>query len=374
MALIDFSRSDDSIIGKWWWNIDRWLLFAFLGLISFGFVMAMAATPMVAERIGLDKLYFVKRHFFYILPAVLIMFFTSMLDEKQVKKLSFLTLAIMLVMVVCTLIFGVQVKGARRWITIAGLSIQPSEFVKPSFAIVSAWLFSLQGGEHGLPGNKLSIGLYFVVLSLLVMQPDIGMAVVLSATWCGQYFLNGLSIFLVIGGGIFAVLSFILAYMFLPHVTTRVDKFLDPASGDNYQISKSLESFANGGAFGVGPGEGIVKRHLPDAHADFVFSVLGEEFGAILCIVLVGIFAFIFIRGSMKAMKERDIFSFLSLSGLLIQFCLQSIINMASSLHMIPTKGMTLPFVSYGGSSMLAAGFMAGLILCFSKNKSVYER
>ena len=254
------------------------------------------------------------------------------------------------------------------------LSIQPSEFVKPSFAVVSAWLFSLQGGERGLPGNKLSIGLYFAILALLVMQPDIGMAVVLSATWCGQYFLNGLSIFLVIGCGIFAVVSFILAYMFLPHVTTRVDKFLDPASGDNYQISKSLESFANGGAFGGGPGEGIVKRHLPDAHADFVFSVLGEEFGAILCIVLVGIFAFIFIRGSMKAMKERDVFSFLALSGLLIQFCLQSIINMASSLHMIPTKGMTLPFVSYGGSSMLAAGFMAGLILCFSKNKSVYER
>ena len=374
MALIAFSRSDTSVIGRWWWSVDRWLLFGFIALIVFGFVMAMAATPMVADRIGLDQLYFVKRHFAYIVPSVLIMFGVSVLDRKQTKALCFMTLLIMLVMVICTLLFGTPVKGAKRWITFAGISIQPSEFVKPAFAVISAWLFSLQHiNNRNIPGNKLAIGLYLFVVSLLIMQPDIGMTVVITATWCGQFFLNGLSILFVIGSSIFAVFAFIAAYIFLPHVTVRVNKFLDPSSGDNYQINKSLEAFANGGALGVGPGEGIVKRHLPDAHADFVFSVLGEEFGSVVCIILVCLFAFIFIRGASKAMKEKDTFSFLALSGLLIQFCIQSIINMASALHMIPTKGMTLPFVSYGGSSMIAAGFTAGLILVFSNNRSGYE-
>lgn len=374
MALIGFSRSDTSVIGRWWWSIDRWLLFGFLALIAFGFIMAMAATPMVAERIGLDQLYFVKRHFAYIIPSILIMFGVSTLDIKQTKAICLMTLVITLVMVLCALLFGTPVKGARRWIAFAGISIQPSEFVKPAFAVISAWLFSLQYTDgQNIPGNKLSTGLYLFVIALLIMQPDIGMTAVITATWCGQFFLNGLSILFVAGSSIFAILSFIAAYFFLPHVTVRVDKFLDPASGDNYQINKSLEAFANGGALGVGPGEGIVKRHLPDAHADFVFSVLGEEFGSIICIVLVFIFAFIFVRGAIKAMKEKDMFSFLALSGLLIQFCIQSIINMASALHMIPTKGMTLPFVSYGGSSMIAAGLTAGLILVFSKSKSSYE-
>ncbi len=373
MALIGFSRSDNSAIGRWWWSIDSWILFGFITLILFGFIMAMAATPMVAERIGLERLYFVKRHFAYIIPSLVIMFFVSMLNTKQAKTLCVFTLIITLFMVLCTLIFGTPVKGARRWITIAGLSIQPSEFVKPSFAVISAWLFSLQHTDRNIPGNTLSICLYLLIVSLLILQPDIGMTVVITATWCGQFFLNGLSLLLVIGGTVFSILAFILAYMFLPHVTVRVDKFLDPASGDNYQISRSLEAFANGGILGVGPGEGIVKRHLPDAHADFVFSVLGEEFGTIICILLVSIFVFIFIRGAKKAMKECDMFCFLALSGLLIQFCLQAVINMASALHMIPTKGMTLPFVSYGGSSMIAAGLTAGLILCFTKNKSKYE-
>lgn len=373
MAIIGFSRSDRSIISKWWWSIDRWLLLSFMLLILFGFVMAMAATPMVAERIGLDKLYFVKRHFAYILPSVLIMFFTSMFDAPNLKKLCCITLVVTLIMVLFTILFGVPVKGAKRWLTFSGLSIQPSEFLKPSFAVVSALLFSLQHGNHNIPGNKLSIGLFLITVSLLVMQPDIGMTVLITASWCGQFFLNGLSIVFVIGSCFFFIIAFVLAYLFLPHVTVRVDKFLDPSSGDNYQINKSLEAFANGGIFGVGPGEGIVKRHLPDAHADFVFSVLGEEFGLIICLVLVGIFSFIFIRGASKTMKEHDVFSFLALSGLLIQFCLQALINMASALHMIPTKGMTLPFVSYGGSSMLAAGFTAGLILYFSKTKGIYE-
>lgn len=368
MAVINVSRADKSIIGDWWWSIDRVLLFSFVTLILFGFMMAMAATPVVAERIGLDKLYFVKRHFAYIVPSIGIMFVTSLLNSVQAKTASVITFAVMIVMVICTILFGTPVKGARRWITIAGLSIQPSEFVKPAFVVLSAWLFSLQHKDKGIPGNMLSIGLYTFVIVLLVLQPDIGMSVVLTATWCIQYFLNGLSIVFVIGGVALGIVSFILAYMFLPHVTVRVDKFLYPSSGDNYQITKSLEAFANGGSFGVGPGEGVLKRHLPDAHADFVFSVLGEEFGAIICIVLLFVFALIFIRGIAKTLSRQDIFSFLTLSGLLVQFSMQSIINMASSLHMIPTKGMTIPFVSYGGSSMLAAGFTAGLILCFSRD------
>lgn len=369
MAIFNFSRSDSTVLGRWWWSIDRSLLLCFLLLILFGFIMAMAATPVVAERINLDKLYFVKRHFAYIVPTCGIMFLISILNNEQAKYLSLFILCIMFIMVLGTLVFGTQIKGAKRWLTIVGLSIQPSEFVKPTFAVISAWVLSLSNQQNKISENCLIICLYLLVISPIILQPDIGMTVVITSALCGQVFLNGLPLRFVFGGVILAVISFISAYLFLPHVTARVDKFLDPTSGDNYQITKSLEAFANGGMFGIGPGEGIVKRHLPDAHADFVFSVLGEEFGVISCVVLVCIFMLIFIRGTINSIHKRDAFSCLALFGLIMQLSLQAIINMASSLHMIPTKGMTLPFVSYGGSSMLAAGFTAGLVLCFSKKR-----
>lgn len=374
MAFIEFSRTDKSAIGRLWWSVDRWLLAAFILLIITGLIMTMAATPMAAARIGIsDKFFFVKKHFIYLIPSLITIFSVAALNIKTARHLCMLTFIVSFILIILTILFGTQVKGAKRWITIAGISMQPSEFIKPAFAVVAAWFFSLQHLKENVPGNIISIGLFVSLIFLLVMQPDIGMSVVITAAWCGQFFLNGLSIVFVILAVIGGVISFILAYIFLPHVTSRVDKFLDPTSGDNYQIVKSLEAFAHGGWFGVGPGEGIIKKQLPDAHTDFVFSVMGEEFGVIIACIVVLLFLFIIMRGANKAMKETNLFSFLALSGLLMQFGLQSLINMASALHMIPTKGMTLPFISYGGSSMLAASFSIGLILCFSRDRRDYE-
>lgn len=374
MALIEFSRTDTSAVGKLWWSVDRWLLSAFILLIIVGVIMTMAATPMAAARIGVtDKFFFVKRHFVYLIPSLFTIFFVASMSTKMARRFCFFIFVASVILIIFALFFGTQVKGARRWITILGVSIQPSEFVKPTFAVVAAWFFYAQYSKENVPGNLISICLFAFLVTLLVLQPDIGMSVVITAAWCGQFFLNGLPIILVIIGCICAIICFTLAYLFLPHVTVRVDKFLDSSGGDNYQIMKSLESFANGGWFGVGPGEGVIKKQLPDAHTDFVFSVMGEEFGVLIACLVVLLFLFIVVRCLHRAFKESNFFSFLALNGLLMQFGMQALINMASALHLIPTKGMTLPFISYGGSSMLAESLVAGLMLCFSRERACEE-
>ena len=369
--MLNLSRTNNSIFGRWWWTVDRAMLFAFILMIAFGILMAMAATPMVAARIGIEKFYFLKRHLLYILPSLMIMFSVSILDNKNLKRFSLLLFFISVFLIFMTLLFGTEIKGARRWISIFGLSIQPSEFAKPALTIITAWLFAKQHKEPEFKGKIIATIFWMILAGLLVLQPDIGMLAVVSSVWFGQLFLNGLPMILVIGGVISGLVIFLLAYMFLPHVTVRVDKFLDPTSGDNYQIMKSLDAFSAGGLFGVGPGEGIVKKNLPDAHADFVFSVLGEEFGFFVCAILVILVAFIVIYGMLKLMKESNLFSIFAMAGLLAQFGLQSFINMASSLRIIPTKGMTLPFISYGGSAMFAISITAGMILALGRKKTL---
>jgi cell division protein FtsW len=236
-------------------------------------------------------------------------------------------------------------------------------------AIITAWLLSELQNNTQFRGKFLSALFLSLFVFLLVLQPDIGMVVVTTSVWFGQLFLNGLPIFFVIFAILIGMGCFILAYLFLPHVTARVDRFLDPAIGDHYQINRSLEAFSNGGFLGVGPGEGVVKKHLPDAHADFVFAVLGEEFGFLVCVLVVAIIAFIVVYGMLKTIKENNAFSLIASVGLLAQFGLQSFINIASTLHIIPTKGMTLPFMSYGGSSMLASSVTFGMILALKKKR-----
>lgn len=367
--MINFSRSDDSVFSKWWWTVDRAMLFAFLLMIAFGLMLMMAATPMVAKRIGLDEFYFIKRHLVYILPSLLIIFTVSNLNENQLKKFSLLLFFLAVGLTFLTLFFGSEIKGARRWISLGGFSIQPSEFAKPALAVLTAWMFANGKEYKNFNGTLMAAILLASISILLVLQPDIGMLAVTVAVWGCQLFINGLPIIFAVIAIVCGAGGFILAYMFLPHVTARVNKFLDPAAGDHYQIDRSLEAFANGGLFGVGPGEGLVKRHLPDAHADFVFAVLGEEFGFIFCVSAVLIIGFIVVYGMMKAMREKDYFTSLAAVGLLTQFGLQSFINMASTLHIIPTKGMTLPFMSYGGSSMIAISIAVGMILALGRRR-----
>lgn len=367
--MIVLARTDTSKLGRWWWTVDRWLLLAILLLFTVGIVLAMAASPAVATRIGLDSFYFVRRHVEMMPIALLIMITVSLANPREIRKISALVFVLCIPLMALVLVAGAEIKGAQRWIALGGFSLQPSEIIKPAFAVVSGALFAAQKQNRGVPGNLIATGLYGLVLGLLLLQPDLGMAFVVSAVWFAQFFVAGLPLMLV---GTFAGVGFgglVGAYFLFPHVQSRVDRFLDPSSGDSFQIERSLEAFMNGGLFGRGPGEGTVKAHLPDAHADFIFSVAGEEFGVIACIAIVGLFAFIVLRGFSRLMQDTNLFVVLASTGLLVQFGLQAVINMASSLHLMPTKGMTLPFLSYGGSSMLGLALGMGMVLALTRKR-----
>ncbi len=364
-----FARSDTSILGRWWWTVDRWTLTAVGALIAFGIIMALAASPAVAERIGLDYFYFARRQLIYLPVALALMMGASLLSPTGVFRAATVMLAIFTVLVIATFVMGTEIKGARRWIALGPISLQPSEFLKPAFAVVAAWLFASARSGAIKQGNLISIAAFGTLVGLLLLQPDVGMAVVISAVWSAQFFLAGLPLYwaaLLVFGGAGALVA---AYFTLHHVASRIDRFLDPSSGDSYQVDRSLEAFMNGGLFGRGPGEGTVKEVLPDAHSDFVFAVAGEDFGLFVCLIIVGLFAFIVLRGFARALQETDLFILLATSGLLVQFGLQAVINMGSTLRLMPTKGMTLPFVSYGGSSLIAMGLCVGFLLALTRKR-----
>jgi cell division protein FtsW len=364
-----FDRSDNSIVGRWWWTVDRWSLAALILLAAFGIFMALAASPAVAERIGLDSFYFVRRQIALMVPALVLMLGMSLLSPRGVRRVALGAFIVATVLLAATFVMGFEVKGARRWISLAGLTLQPSEFVKPAFAVISAWLFAANRADPSFPGNIIGIVLYGLVAGLLIMQPDFGMAVVISAVWFMQLFVAGLPMIWVGAMAIAGIAGMVGAYSFLPHVASRIDRFLDPSQGDGYQIGRSLDAFVRGGLFGRGPGEGTVKLVIPDAHADFVFAVMGEEFGMIACLVLVILFAFVVLRGLSRMLVETNLFIMLAVTGLLAQFGLQAFINMGSTVSLMPTKGMTLPFISYGGSSLLAIAFGMGMTLALTRRR-----
>jgi cell division protein FtsW len=368
--MIAFARNDTSIVSRWWWTVDRWMLVALAALIFCGIILVLAASPAVSVRIGLDRFYLARHHFVLLPVAVAMIFAVSLLDLRNLRRLAVIGFAAALALTALTLLIGSEIKGASRWINIAGFSLQPSEFLKPTFAVVAAWLFAAQHGRMPLPGNMIAIALYAAVLGLLLLQPDLGMAAVVSATWFAQFFLAGLPIFWVVALATGGVAGLFGAYFAFAHVRERVDGFLEPGSTDSYQVDRSLEAFMNGGLVGTGPGEGTVKAVLPDAHSDFIFAVAGEEFGLLLCLLLVALFAFVVLRGIGRLLHENNLFALLATSGLLITFGLQAVINMASTLHLMPTKGMTLPFISYGGSSLLALSLGMGMVLALTRRRA----
>ena len=364
-----FARIDQSPVARWWWTVDRWSLAALCVLMGFGVVMCLAASPAVAERIGYDGGHFIRRYLALLPFTLALMWVVSLQTPRTVRRIAVAVFAVGIVLLALTLVVGAEIKGARRWINLPLLSLQPSEFVKPCFAVITAWLLSEQKLRRGFPGHLIALALLLAIVSMLIAQPDIGMAAVVVAVWFGQLYMAGLRLYWVALFGMGGVGALVGAYTFLPHVRVRVDHFLDPAAGDSYQVNRSLEAFANGGLWGHGPGEGTIKYVLPDAHADFVFAVAGEEFGLIVCLVVVALFAFVVMRGFSRLSQEGSLFVLLSATGLLIQFGLQAVINMASTLHMMPTKGMTLPFLSYGGSSMLALGLGMGMLLALTRRR-----
>jgi len=368
--MITFSRTDTSLLGRWWWTVDRWMILALAILLFCGAILVLAASPAVSQRLGLDRFYLARHHLVMLPVAAAIIFGVSTLSLKSLRRLSVIAFVVALALTALTLVAGSEIKGATRWVSIAGFSLQPSEFLKPTFAVVAAWLLAAQHGKQSIPGNLLCTALFGIVAALLLMQPDLGMTLIVSATWFAQFFLAGLPIFwvaLLFGGGIAGATG---AYFAFGHVRERIDSFLDPATGDRYQVERSLEAFMNGGLIGRGPGEGTVKEVLPDAHADFIFAVAGEEFGILLCLLLVALFAFVVLRGMSRLMNEQNLFVLLATSGLLTTFGLQAIINMASALHLVPTKGMTLPFISYGGSSLLSLSLAMGMVLALTRRRA----
>ncbi|MDK9721180.1 MAG: putative lipid II flippase FtsW [Rhodospirillales bacterium] len=362
-------RTDRSIVGRWWWTVDRWTLAALFVLIGTGLFLTLAASPSVAARIGADSFHFVRRQFIFLMPAVVVILMVSMLDVKSVRRLAVIGFLGSLILMALTLLIGPEIKGATRWLNLAGLTIQPSEFMKPTFAVTIAWLFAAQKSSSEMPGNWIAAGLFVATTGLLLLQPDVGMTLVTSAVFFAEFFLAGLSMIWVAMFALLGCGGVVGAYFLFPHVQSRVQRFLDPQSGDSYQVMTAMQAFGNGGLWGRGPGEGSIKESLPDAHTDFILAVAGEEFGLFLCLFVVALFAFIVLRGFARMYREESLFVLLAVSGLLVQFGLQAVVNMASTLHLMPTKGMTLPFISYGGSSMLALALGMGMMLALSRKR-----
>ena len=364
-----FTRADTSLLGRWWWTIDRWTLFAIGGLMALGIVLMLSASPAAGGRIGLGGFDLAQRQVVFLPIAAALLLSTSLLSARAVRRLAVFGLLAGAVLLVLTLFVGTEIKGASRWLNLYGFSIQPSEFVKPCLAVATAWMFAEAKLDPRFPGNPIAIGLYGLVTGLLLLQPDVGQAFLVLATFGAQLFLIGLPMVWVAGFCLLGVAGLAAAYVLLPHVTVRIDSFLDPNSGDHYQVDRSIEAFMNGGLFGRGPGEGTIKAQLPDVHADFIFAVAGEEFGALVCLGIVALFAFVVLRSLSRLLAERSLFVLLAATGLLVQFGLQALINMGSTLRLMPTKGMTLPFISYGGSSLLALALGMGMLLALTRRR-----
>jgi len=368
-----FARTDRSLLARWWWTVDRWSLVALIALMGFGALLMLAASPAVGGRIGLDAFYLANRQLILLPFAAAILIGFSLTSLKFVRRFATIGIVVATVLLALTLFSGTEIKGATRWLSLFGLSIQPAEFVKPFFAVFAAWMFAASKEEASIPGAWIATGLWLVLTLILLLQPDVGQAFLLTAIWAGEFFLAGLPLIWV---GVLVALplvGLIVAYLTLSHVTKRIDTFLDPGAGDRFQINRSLEAFMNGGFLGRGPGEGTVKAHLPDAHSDFIFAVAGEELGFIACSLIIALFAFVVLRGFSRLLHEPNLFVLLAVAGLLMQFGLQALINMASTLHLMPTKGMTLPFISYGGSSLVALAIAMGMVLALTRKRPALE-
>lgn len=362
------SRIDRSPVAEWWRTVDRWFLSAFLLLIVMGLVLSFAASPAVAERIGAPPMHFVERQFMFMFPAFLTLIIVSFMPPIWVRRMAVILFTIFLTMLFMTLFFGMEVKGSTRWLRVAGLSVQPSEFLKPTFVVVCAWLFSIRETRPEIPGNLLGILVFAAVGAILLLQPDLGQTMLIGLTWGLMFFMAGLSWIWIIALVGLAGLGGFLAYLTFDHVTQRIDRFMT-GEGDTFQVDTAIQAIQNGRWLGRGPGEGTVKQVLPDSHTDFVFAVAGEEFGIIVCALIALVFAFIVMRALAFAFGEEDGFKRLAVAGLGANFGFQALINMAVNLHLMPPKGMTLPFISYGGSSLTAVALGMGMMLALSRKR-----
>ena len=358
------SRSDNSNIALWWWTIDRFLLTLFSILIIVGIFLVMASSQHLAQSFNIFSHYFTLRHILFVIISLPIIFLFSLLNEKQTKAISIIGLIITIFLLLIILINGSEIKGAKRWIYFSGFSFQPSELCKPFYVIVNAWFLTLWIEGKNFPGWAWSIVSLILISSLLLIQPDVGMTIVIILTWCFQLFITGIPLIIIICLTLAVPLFVILTYHNFDHVKIRIDGFLE---GTTYQVTKSLQSFEFGGLWGTGPGEGFYKKFLPDAHSDFVFAVAAEEYGILICLIIILIYSLVVYRAFSLSFINKSLFFIIAVSGLAFQFGIQTLIHMASNTNLIPTKGMTLPFLSYGGSSMISSAITVGILLSLTR-------
>jgi cell division protein FtsW len=363
------SREERNPLSDWWWTVDRPLLGAIIVLILSGVVLSLAASPAVAVRIGLDPFHFFNHHVMFLLPSFIVLIGVSFMSPRQIRRSALIVFAVAITLIVLTLLMGPEVKGSRRWITLLGVNIQASEAAKPAFVVISAWLFAESTKRPEMPATTMALVLLLTLVALLVMEPDFGQTMLMLMVWGALFFIAGMRMIWVMGLAGAAAAGLFFAYLLVPHVAGRIQRFMNPASGDTFQVDTAMEAFSNGGWFGLGPGEGIAKRSLPDSHTDFVFAVAAEEFGIVLCLALLALFAFIVIRTLSRAYASEDMFARFAASGLAIMFGVQAAINMSVNLQLIPAKGMTLPFISYGGSSIVSIAYGVGMMLALTRTR-----
>jgi cell division protein FtsW len=365
-----FKRSDTSPVAEWWRTVDKGLIAAALILLGAGIVLSLAAGPAAAAKLDIeDPFHFVYRQAGFVLAAIGILLGSSLLDPVWARRVCLALFVLCFLLMAGLLLFGHEAKGATRWIRLWGTTFQPSEIIKPALVVLTAWLLAQRDKFPAGPWAPIAFAFYAVTVGLLLLQPDVGQSALVTAAFVIVFFVAGLPWIWV---GVFAVLGTILPvllYSIIPHVRFRVDSFLNPTDYDTYQIDKARQAIERGGLFGVGPGEGTVKRVLPDAHTDFVYAVAGEEFGLILLVLLTVIFAVIAIKGIMEASKQADIYQRAAGVGLYAIFGLQAAVNMSVNLSLIPPKGMTLPLVSSGGSSLLGSALTLGLALALTRRQ-----
>jgi len=352
---------------NWWRSIDRKIFITTIILIFIGCLISFGATPSIAIKYGLEPYYFVKKHLIFTPVAFFFIFFTSLFSKVGIKRFFLFIFLISIFFIFYSFFIGIESKGSMRWFYFFGYSFQPSEFLKVSFIIICAWIFSSKNQLKVINNQIFSFILYLFVSGLILYQPDFSMFIIISSVYFGQLFINGLKWKWVIACSFFFSFVFFVTYFLLSNVKIRIDNFFDPSTGDNYQISKSLQAIKEGGLFGKGTGMGTVKDNLPDAHTDFIFSVIAEEFGLISCLFVIIFFIYLIFKIYKRVKNEKYLFVILSVSGLVIQLGSQIFVNIGSTIGLIPTTGTTLPFISYGGSSMISTALNIGVILALTR-------
>ncbi len=363
-------RDGDPILPRWWRTIDRWALSCILLLFGIGLLLGLASSPPLAAKNGFDPFHYVQRQAFFGGLAMIAMIITSMMSPTLVRRLAVLGFLVAFAALAFLPIFGTDFgKGAVRWYSLGFASVQPSEFLKPGFVVVAAWLMAASQEINGPPGRSMSFALAIIIVGFLAMQPDFGQASLVLFSWGVMYFIAGAPMILLVIIAGMVVFAGTIAYANSEHFARRIDGFLSADVDPTTQLGYATNAIREGGFFGVGVGEGTVKWSLPDAHTDFIIAVAAEEYGLICVIAIIALYTMIVVRSLLRLMRERDVFIRLAGAGLACMFGVQAMINMGVAVRLLPAKGMTLPFVSYGGSSVIASGIAVGMLLALTRTR-----